>query len=122
MTQPQRSVRYYVVGQGDMSLADRNTWGISASNATTIQDLKTDLHGEPFVPKHYAVMVERHEAVAGLVLAGWATEKGMQGQELPSGALDVRIVPLGSSLCSLVCGCVRGKLLLRLAQDAGRAA
>lgn len=75
-----------------MSLADRHTWGISASSAKTVQELKRDLHGEPFVPKRFAVMVERHEAGDG-VLAGWRTEKGLQGQLLPAGVVDARIVP-----------------------------
>ena len=84
-----RSVRYYVVGQADMSLADRFTWVVSASRAKTVKELKSDLHGEPFVPKHFAVMVEASDGA----LIGWATERGLQGRELPSGALDVRIIP-----------------------------
>ena len=91
---PERQINYYVVGQGDMNLTNRNTWGASASNATTIQGLKSDLQGEPFVPKHYDIMVASPTADTPIV---WITEKVLHGHLLPGGTLDVRIIPMGSN-------------------------
>lgn len=90
---PVRQINYYVVGQGDMNLTDRSTWFVSASNATTIQGLKSDLHGEPFVPKHYAISLANQ---ATDTPTGWTTEKVLLGRPLPEGTLDVRIIPMDS--------------------------
>jgi hypothetical protein len=81
-----RPVRYYVVGRGDMVLADRSTWITSASNAKMIHELKSDLR----VREHFAVMVAMPATKNGAP-AGWVTERSMCW--LPDGALDVRIVP-----------------------------
>ena len=93
---PGRRINYYVVGQGDMNVTDRNTWCISISDATTIKGLTSDLHGEPFVPKHYVIAIKLASPAADDVPTGWTTEKGMMGRPLPEGTLDVRVIPMGS--------------------------
>jgi hypothetical protein len=80
------TVSYYVVGRGDMTVTDRAAWGISVS----VRGVKRDLRGEPFVPKHYAVMLDPTDDGGG---GGWTTENALQGRPRPEGDLDARVIP-----------------------------
>lgn len=58
------------------------------------QDLEISLHGEPYVPKRYSIMVS--EFGKNMVRPVWHTENVLRGKAVPDVPLAVRIVPRDS--------------------------
>ncbi len=88
-----RAVNYYVPGVSGMDPENPSTWVCSGSNATTIQDLKHDLRGEPFIPKKYHVLIGEPSTTGSIT---WLSETAvkMRNPNLPpQGALKVYVVP-----------------------------